>query len=502
MSHSDDLKLFLEVALQNYTPYVQVSEKTALIKPNFYGNIVLADSPTLGEMNSYLKSNKEKWKIKLSSISKADIEGMIGDLLDTVKKYNRRALRYQNLTKRDTSEDYVDLDVEAVISSFASHGESTFLHWDGTNLFVTQNTNHRVRKYTEDGSFNSVIGTSGTGDGQFNSPLGVFVYNDEIYISDYNNNRVQVFNASNVYQRQWACPGPRGIFVYDNEVFVVNGTNLCIQVYDTNGDAIRQFGSSGSGNGQFSGGIWDVHVHDDKVYVSDCGIGLGIDRQRLQVFSLTGTYEAKISIPTARCIHIHNDLIYVSSYSQNVHVLDLDLNILRTIELSLNFGITNTNTHLYILNNFSGEVFKLNRFTPMEHTISIEDDIGKVTSLKYVADDDYSDYRVFVKASSAPKFHKLDSAEALIESKTGELVTGSTNIYFVSFDVSNNDIILINNYPMGIDISVTEVYAQPFELYPFPVGLVNLKLYNHSVGDMIWNNRYHRVLELEMEWWS
>ena len=44
-----------------------------------------------------------------------------------------------------------------------------------------------------DGTFKRKWGSSGTGDGEFDSPFGIDIYNDEVYITESGNNRVQVF---------------------------------------------------------------------------------------------------------------------------------------------------------------------------------------------------------------------------------------------------------------------------------------------------------------------
>ena len=91
--------------------------------------------------------------------------------------------------------------------------------------------------------FVSNWGTQGSGDGQFNSASGITIASDgNVYVSDYNNNRVQKFNEHGVYVVAW--------------------------------------GTAGTGDGQFSATLGNVAVaQDGSVYVVDGGIS------RIQKFS-------------------------------------------------------------------------------------------------------------------------------------------------------------------------------------------------------------------------
>jgi sugar lactone lactonase YvrE len=64
------------------------------------------------------------------------------------------------------------------------------------NVYVTDQGNGRVQKFTSDGQFIAAWGTAGEGKGQFSEPEGIDVDNsDHIYVADTGNNRVAVFVA-------------------------------------------------------------------------------------------------------------------------------------------------------------------------------------------------------------------------------------------------------------------------------------------------------------------
>lgn len=55
--------------------------------------------------------------------------------------------------------------------------------------------------------FLTAWGSYGTGDGQFKTPQGVAIGGSgEVYVSDGDNSRVQVFTSSGSYLRQWSVP--------------------------------------------------------------------------------------------------------------------------------------------------------------------------------------------------------------------------------------------------------------------------------------------------------
>jgi hypothetical protein len=64
------------------------------------------------------------------------------------------------------------------------------------NAYVVDTANHRIQKFTGDGSFLSLWGSSGTGNGQFFSPFHLFVAtNGDVFVADSENHRIQKFAA-------------------------------------------------------------------------------------------------------------------------------------------------------------------------------------------------------------------------------------------------------------------------------------------------------------------
>ncbi|MFM7791249.1 MAG: 6-bladed beta-propeller, partial [Microcystis panniformis] len=80
----------------------------------------------------------------------------------------------------------------------------------GGNIYVTDTNNRRVQIFNDRGVFQSTFGSLGSGNGQFSLPFGIAVDSTgKIYVSDTNNNRVQVFSPTS--QPPVSTPEPSGI---------------------------------------------------------------------------------------------------------------------------------------------------------------------------------------------------------------------------------------------------------------------------------------------------
>ena len=62
------------------------------------------------------------------------------------------------------------------------------------HLLVCDCYNHRIQVFELDGKFVGKFGTNGSKLGEFNEPMSVAVLsNDQIVVSDRNNDRIQIF---------------------------------------------------------------------------------------------------------------------------------------------------------------------------------------------------------------------------------------------------------------------------------------------------------------------
>jgi sugar lactone lactonase YvrE len=89
--------------------------------------------------------------------------------------------------------------------------QPTDVAWDSAgNIYITDGyINSRVAKYDSNGDWVTSWGTKGTAPGQFRIPHTIVIdRNDNIYVGDRTNRRVQVFNTEGKFQRMFTIDVP------------------------------------------------------------------------------------------------------------------------------------------------------------------------------------------------------------------------------------------------------------------------------------------------------
>lgn len=166
---------------------------------------------------------------------------------------------------------------------------------DGT-IYVVDSRNVRVEIFDSAGQYVAQFGGEGSGPGQFarfpgaggGGPGGIAIGDDgRLYVADTWNHRIQVFTADGAFLFAWgsffdaqddpnaaqASPGqfygPRGIDVHDGLVYVTDTGNERVQVFTPEGEFVRMFGLTGSGDGQLLEPVGIVVAADGTVLVAD-----------------------------------------------------------------------------------------------------------------------------------------------------------------------------------------------------------------------------------------
>jgi DNA-binding beta-propeller fold protein YncE len=146
-------------------------------------------------------------------------------------------------------------------------------------LFVADTSAHDIKVFTDAGLLVRVIGSRGPGDGEFNYPTHLAFVNDELYVTDTLNNRIQVFSADGeVQQRKFGARGlvvgnlvrPKGIGVDgEGNVYVVESFFDSLLVFSPRGEFLLPIGGTGTATGRFylPAGVWvdaknRVHIAD------------------------------------------------------------------------------------------------------------------------------------------------------------------------------------------------------------------------------------------------
>ena len=199
-----------------------------------------------------------------------------------------------------STEDMDELTDE--LKGFGSFGsEDGQLKWpvniitdDSGGIFISDEANHRITKYDQEGNYISKFGTYGDGQGEFNGPSGFALDIDSNFIVCYSkNNRIQKYTKSGDYISSFGTYGsglgqfnlPWGLDCDENgNIYVCDWGNHRIQIFSSDGELINVFGEYGDGTAQLNRptGI-TVDNHGD-IYVADWG------NNRVLMFNSEGQY--------------------------------------------------------------------------------------------------------------------------------------------------------------------------------------------------------------------
>ena len=99
------------------------------------------------------------------------------------------------------------------------------------NIYVVDNNNHRIVKFSSDGKFIAAVGTKGSNHLQFQNPFGICFNkrNNMLYIADQYNHRVQVLFTDLKFVKSFGSNGTEmGQFDYPKCVASDNANNLYV----------------------------------------------------------------------------------------------------------------------------------------------------------------------------------------------------------------------------------------------------------------------------------
>ena len=145
------------------------------------------------------------------------------------------------------------------------------------NVFVSDFANSRIQVFEPSGNFIRKWGSPGSGEGEFNTNTGIAIDSaDNVYVVDQGNARIEVFDSQGAFIRMW------GWGVDDGTATLQTCTSGC------------EPGMAGSGDGQLGfdsktqGGAGALAVDSaDNVYVVDA------INNRIQVFDPNGSFIRK-----------------------------------------------------------------------------------------------------------------------------------------------------------------------------------------------------------------
>jgi RHS repeat-associated protein len=167
------------------------------------------------------------------------------------------------------------------------------------NVWVADTAHNRIQEFDPEGEFLRQVGATGSGNSMFNSPRGIAVdqATGNVYVADTANNRIQEFNSKGEFVRKWGTAGTGngqfrelrdlqldaeghvwtlelGAETFSPETGEVIHTPR-VQEFSSAGTYIAQFGSEGTGNGQFKtpeaiatdakGNVWVADTANNRI---------------------------------------------------------------------------------------------------------------------------------------------------------------------------------------------------------------------------------------------
>jgi sugar lactone lactonase YvrE len=179
--------------------------------------------------------------------------------------------------------------------------QPTDVAWDSQgNIYITDGyVNSRVAKISKEGDWVKSWGTKGTGPGQFNLPHSIAIdLQDNIYVGDRSNHRIQVFDSDGNFKRMFSIdvppdPGSRAVngetptgerlkrvIGAPNSMCITPGPNQVLFVGEStfpgrifkvalDGKVLGVIGRSGRNLGQFSGAHALACPSEREVYAAE-----------------------------------------------------------------------------------------------------------------------------------------------------------------------------------------------------------------------------------------
>lgn len=260
---------------------------------------------------------------------------------------------------------------------------ANFVDWvayaDDLSSFVVDEVNSQIIKYDADGNQVSTFGSAGSGNGQFSTPTGIALdAAGNVWVADSGNKRVQKFTTSDgvtyTYAYKFGSSGSgngefnaiSGIaFSPGGDLYVVDRGNYRVQKFTTaDGGATytyaTKWGSSGSGDGQFSLGVSGIAVDSTgAVYVVDALLG---PSSRVQKFTSTGTFVLKWTAKFAFGVAVSAaDEVYVGGSAPAVRRYDTSGVLQTTFATAFGAGgiALNSGRHVLTVNKSAGTLVLL-----------------------------------------------------------------------------------------------------------------------------------------------
>lgn len=227
-------------------------------------------------------------------------------------------------------------------TGFLGLGQGEFLlpndievHHATGEVFVADSLASVVKRYSSSGQLLQTIGGPGTGEAQFDFPTGIFIRNDELYVVDQRNSRVQVLSLTGTFLfcidskiphrggfscDGWSCGTARR---YDQDIWVDGAGRIyvsdafdgAIHVMGRDGVITDTIGHFGDRSGQLKNPLSLAVDPFNRVFVASAGHG------RIQMFGIGDFSDPERYVPGK--LVVDPDVLDLDTASELVAYLEL-----------------------------------------------------------------------------------------------------------------------------------------------------------------------------------
>ena len=194
---------------------------------------------------------------------------------------------------------------------------------DNGVMYISDGSTHKVFKVSSDHKLLKAVGGCGSASGQFNDPDGITLFGHRVFVCDFTNDRVKIYDTDlNLLHCFGSNGSGEGEFSgpvdiasdQDGCLYVADHGNDRVEVFSPGGSYLRSFGRPGHGPGEFDDPS-GIHLHNDYVYITDCG------NDRVSVFTKSGLFVSSFDMKDPQGIVVDKDgYLYVCDYDSPGHV--------------------------------------------------------------------------------------------------------------------------------------------------------------------------------------
>lgn len=145
-------------------------------------------------------------------------------------------------------------------------------------IYIVDSGNHRVQTFSNDGTFLFMFGSKGSGKGELDSPVGIVTSKDgRVYVADRGNRRIQIYAKDGEHLMTIPTVSGKSSFipidiVIDEKKRILvsaSGPHHRILVFNNKGSLVDIWGKPGSNQGEFRYPASLALGHDNETYVVD-----------------------------------------------------------------------------------------------------------------------------------------------------------------------------------------------------------------------------------------